>query len=91
MKLTTSQIESLVRRVVIGLEKNKLITMSQGRDKALFKGKEILLADYKKEAELDVEIERMMDAMEKDNDQFQRHRMFGMLKKKVAAERGIVL
>ena len=92
MKLTTTQIESLVRRVLSGLENKKLITFASDRDKAIFKGREIIAEDYKREAELDAEVERMMDDLERDNtENFQRHRMFNMLKKKVADERGFVL
>jgi len=92
MKLTSNQIESLVRNVLLGLEKKNLIQFTGGREKALSKGREIIDGDYKREAELDAEIHRMMDDIEKEQtDQFERHRMFKMLKKKVAGERGFVL
>lgn len=92
MKLTNHQIESMVRRILLGLEKKSLIQFTGGREKALARGQEIIAKDYEKEAELDKEIHRMMDDIERDQtDQFERHRMFKMLKKKVAGERGIVL
>lgn len=92
MKLTTAHIDSLVRKVLTELEKKKLVEFNKGKDQILQKGREIIMADFAKEAELDEEIERMMDNIEKEQtDQFQRHRMFKMLKKKVAEERGIIL
>lgn len=90
--MTNNQIDSLVRRVCTDLEKKKLVVFNKSKEAIFAKAKEIILKDYEKEAQLDKEIERMMDDMEKnDTDQFQRFRMFGMLKKKVAEERGIIL
>ena len=92
MKMTQNHIESLVRRVLLELEKKKLIQFNKTKEAVLNKGKEIILADFSKEEELEKEVLRMLDDIEKDQtDQFERHRMFKMLKKKIADERGIVL
>ncbi len=92
MKMTQNQIDSLVRRVLLELEKKKLVTFNKTREAILAKGKEIILGDFAKEAKLEEEVGRMLDDIEKEQtDQFERHRMFKMLKKKIAEERGIVL
>ncbi len=90
--MTQNHIESLVRRVLLELEKKKLVTFNKTKEAVLNRGKEIINADYEREAVLEQEIMRMLDDIEKQQtDQFERHRMFKMLKKKVAEERGIIL
>lgn len=92
MKMTQNQIDSLVRRVLLELEKSKLVTFNKSKEAILARGKEIILGDFDKEAKLEEEVMRMLDDIEKQQgDQFERHRMFKMLKKKVADERGIIL
>ena len=92
MKLTHAHIESLVRRVLINLEKKQLIQFNKSKEAVLKKGKEIIDADFAREAKLDEEVMRMLDQIEQNQtDQFERHKMFKMLKKKVAEEKGIVL
>ena len=92
MKMTKTQIESLVRRVVLGLESKKLVQFNKGKDQILTKAKEILESDYLKEAKLEEEVNKRLDQLEQEQtDQFERHKMFKMMKKKMAEEQGIVL
>jgi len=92
MKMTQNHIESLVRRVLLELEKKKHVVFNKSREAVLNKGKEIINGDFQREGELDNEIRRMLDDIEENQtDQFERHRMFNMLKKKVAEERGFIL
>ncbi len=92
MKLTQNHIESLVRSVVLGLEKRKLVTFNQSREMIFKRAAEIINANFEEELQLEKEVMRMLDDIEKQQtDQFERHRMFKMLKKKIADERGIVL
>jgi hypothetical protein len=92
MKLTQNHIESLVRRVVLELEKKKLVTFNKSKEAILHRGKELINADFEKEAALEQEVIRMLDDIEKQQgDNFERHKMFLMLKRKVAEERGFVL
>lgn len=90
--MTQVQIDSLVRRVLLELEKKKLVTFNKTKEAILARGAEIILGDYEKEAELDKEIKAMIDHMEQEKgDNFDRHRMFLMMKRKIADERGIPL
>ena len=92
MKMTSTQLESLARRVITGLEKKNLITFSNSRDEAVRKARETLESDYRREADLESDVHKMLDDIEREQtDQFERHRMFKMLKKKVAEERGVIL
>ena len=92
MKLTPNHIDSLVRHVVLGLEKKKLINFGQSREMILKRAGEIIKANFDEELQLEKEVMGMLDDIEKEQtDQFERHRMFKMLKKKIAEERGFVL
>lgn len=92
MKITPNQIESLVRKVLGELEKKKLVSFNKSKEAVFHKGKEIILGDFEKEAALEREVMGMLDQIEaQQTDQFERHKMFKMLKKKIADERGIVL
>ncbi len=92
MKMTQNNLESLLRKVLLEMEKKKLVTFNKAKEAVLSRGKEIINSDFDKEAQLEKEVMRMLDDIEKEQgDQFERHRMFLMLKKKVAEERGIVL
>ena len=90
MKLTQVQIDSLVRRVLGELERKKLVTFNKTKEAIFSKGSEIINDDYQKESELDNEIKAMIDHMEQEQgDNFDRHKMFLMMKRKIADERGI--
>lgn len=92
MKLTQTHIDSLVRRVLLTLEKKQLVQFNKSKEAVLTKASEIIRGDYAREAEFDKEIMRMLDDIEKQQtDQFERHSMFKMLKRKVAEERGIII
>ena len=92
MKLTQAHIDSLVRRVLLNLEKKQLVQFNKTKEAILAKGTEIINGDFAKEAQLDEEVMRMVDDIERQQgENFERHRMFKMLKKKVAEERGFVL
>ena len=91
MKLSPSQAESLVRKIVTGLEKKNLISLTKTKEAALSKARDIVLDDFKKEGQLDAEVEKLMDRMEAESGPFQRHKMFGKLKQKLAEEKGVVL
>lgn len=92
MKMTTHQIESLVRRVLGELEKKNLIQFNKTKEAVFQKGQQILLDDFAKETQLDREVLAMVDALEQKQDgPFDRHKMFRILKSKLAEERGVVL
>ena len=92
MKMTQAQIDSLVRRVLGGLESKNLITFNKTKEAIFAKGSDVLHGDFAKEAELDKEVMAMIDHMEQEQgDNFDRHKMFLMMKRKIADERGIPL
>jgi hypothetical protein len=75
-----------------GLKEQQVITFKEKEEVVLERAVAIIKGDYFREAELDREVNRMMDDLERQNPgEFQRYKMFPMLKKRLAKEKGIVL
>ena len=92
MKLNDKQIQRLVTTVFKDLKAKDLIQFKQKEDKVYDRAEEIVRADYHREVLLDEEVNKMMDQLERQNPgQFERYKMFPMLKKRLAKEKGIIL
>ena len=92
MKLTQNHIESFVRHVILGLEKKKLLTFNKPKETILKRAGQIIKTNFEEELQLERDVMKMLDNIEKQQtNQFERHRMFKILKKKIADERGFVL
>ncbi|MCB0341006.1 MAG: DUF507 family protein [Pseudobdellovibrionaceae bacterium] len=92
MKLNDKQIQRLVTTVFKDLKAKDLIQFKQKEDKVYDRAVEIVRADYHREVLLDEEVNKMMDQLERQNPgQFERYKMFPMLKKRLAKEKGIIL
>ena len=92
MKLTPLQIQKLTEQVFALWKKDDVIIFKEDEKKALQRAIEAIKADYAREAELDRDVNKMLDQLEKTNSgEFQRFKMFPMLKQKMAKERKIVL
>lgn len=73
-------------------KKNNNITFKEDEKKVLQRAVQAVEEDYQREAELEVEVHKMLDDLEKQHaGQFQRGKMFHMLKQKLAKERKIIL
>lgn len=63
-----------------------------GPDKLHSRAVELIKKNFEEERKLEAEVEKMLDTLEKDHGgTFQRHKMFPMLKKKLAQQKGFVL
>lgn len=92
MKLTDKQIQRMVRMVLSELESQKVITYKAKEHDVAERAAALVRADYQREAQLDIEVNKMMDDLERQNPgEFQRYKMFPMLKKRLAKEKGIIL
>jgi len=92
MKLSKIEMERLVRKVFDELKSNNTITFKQPEEKVFKRAVELVVAEFNKEAQLDNEVNRMMDDLERQNPgSFERYKMFPLLKKRLAKEKGIVL
>lgn len=73
-------------------EQNAIEQFKEKEEVVLERAYAIIKADFEREAELDREVNRMMDDLERQNPgEFQRFKMFPMLKKRLAKEKGIIL
>lgn len=92
MRMSKSQIEKMVRKVFDELKANNLITFKTPEDKTFKRATELIEKEYEIEVSLDREVHKMLDDLEKQNPNgFQRHKMFHMLKRKLAEQKGIIL
>ena len=92
MKLTTSQIQRLAEKILNQWKSQNLITFKADEKVVLQTIVDAIITDLKKEEQLDMDVNALMDQMEKQHEgQFQRHKMFPMLKQKLAKERKIIL
>jgi len=92
MKTTDKQIRRMAESILHSLKEQKVIQFKEKEEVVLDRAMAIIRADFNRELELDREVNRMMDDLERQNPgEFQRYKMFPMLKKRLAKEKGIVL
>lgn len=92
MKLTTSQIQRLSEKILNQWKSQNLITFKVDEKVVLQTIVNSITADFQREEQLERDVNALMDQMERQHEgQFQRHKMFPMLKQKLAKERKIIL
>ena len=92
MKVTDKQIQRMAEAILNGLKTQKVIQFKAKEEEVRERATALIRADFAREAELDREVNRMMDELERQNPgEFQRFKMFPMLKKRLAKEKGIIL
>ena len=92
MKLTTSQIQRLSEKILKQWKAQNLITFKVDEKIVLKTIVDVVTLNLKKEEQLDQDVKDLMDQMEREHEgQFQRHKMFPMLKQKLAKERKFIL
>lgn len=72
-------------------KKNNVVIFKEDEKKVFQRAVKAIEDDFFREAELEKDVHRMMDDLEKQGSQFQRSKMFHMLKQKLATERKIPL
>lgn len=92
MKLTSVQIDRIARNIIDELKSQKLIDFKAPEDKVFRRAVELIKGNFDREAQLDREVNKMLDDLERSNPGgFERYKMFPMLKKRLAKEKGIIL
>lgn len=92
MKVTEKQFKAMASAILESLKKHNMITFKEKEEVVLQRAIALVRGDFEREAQLDIEVNRMMDDLEKQNPgEFQRFKMFPMLKKRLAKEKGIIL
>lgn len=79
-------------KLIEGMKAQKCIEFKVKEDQVLERVMSVIRSDFDREAQLDQEVNRMMDDLERQNPGgFQRYKMFPLLKKRLAQEKGIIL
>lgn len=92
MRLNSFQIESLGKKIMNELAEKKVLTFRDSKEAALRRAIEIISEDYEVEKELEQEVNKALDKLEaQGTDGFDRHKMFRMMKQKMAEEKRMVL
>jgi hypothetical protein len=92
MKISDKLIERIVRAVFRELKEQEVVTFKEKEDKVFRRAVDLIANEYQREAQLDAEVHKMMDDLERQNHgEFQRFKMFPLLKKRLAKEKGIIL
>ncbi len=92
MKLTGIEIERMVRRVFDQLKSQNIMQFKESEDKAFRRAVELVQEEFNQEAALDAEVNKMIEELEKQNPNgFERYKMFPLIKRKLAKQKGIIL
>lgn len=82
----------MAKSLLDAMKAQKVIEFKEREDLVLQKVIAVIKSDFEREAQLDQEVNRMMDDLERKNSgEFQRYKMFPLLKKRLAKEKGIIL
>ena len=92
MKLSSMEIEKMVRKVFDALKSNNVAQFKSPEDKVFKRAVELEKEELEKETQLEKEVNSMMDELERQNpNKFERYKIFPLLKKKLAKQKGIIL
>lgn len=92
MRLTPLQMQKLVEKVFAAWKAQNLTTFKVDEKQAFERAVRAVQQNYEEEAALDREVNQMLDKLERSNPgEFQRFKMFPMLKQKLAKEKKVIL
>ena len=93
MKLTPLQMQKIVERIFDAWKKsNNVVVFKEDEKKVFAAAVESIKQNYQAESQLDSDVNAMLDKLEQTNaGEFQRYKMFPILKQKLAKERKIIL
>lgn len=92
MKLSPNQIQALAKKVLAQWKEAGLLRMKSDEKAVLEKLVIIFKGEIQKEMDLDRDVNAMLEQLERSHSgQFERHKMFPMLKNKMAKEKKVIL
>jgi hypothetical protein len=92
MKPSDKMFKKLVNTILKDLKDQNLIQFKAKEEAVNRRALELVAEDFNREKALDAEVNKMLDDLErKDPGSFQRFKMFPLLKKKLAQQKGIIL
>ena len=84
--------QQLSRQVIDELKAAGQLEFKVSEEKVYQRAFELVQENFDQESKLDQDVNKMMDDLEKQNPgEFQRYKMFPMLKKRLAKEKGFIL
>lgn len=82
----------MAKLILFELKKQNLVQFNVKEDLVFNKAVAVIKKDFERENQLDAEVMRVLEDMERQHSgEFQRYKMFPLLKKKMAKEKGIIL
>ncbi len=82
----------MAKKLLDEMKAQRCIDFKEKEEKVFNRVVEVIRQDFEREARLDLEVNKMMDDLERQNPGgFQRYKMFPLLKKRLAKEKGIIL
>lgn len=92
MKLSAQQIQVLAEKILNQWKTQNVVVFKDDEKKVLARIVEVIKEDYIREEALDRDVNAMLDQLERSNPgEFQRYKMFPILKQKLAKERKVIL
>ncbi len=92
LHLSRIQMNRIVEIIFEQWKSQNVVTFKEDEKKALQSAIEAIEEDYQREAQLEGEVHKMLDELEKQHGgQFQRSKMYHLLKQKLAKEKNIIL
>lgn len=92
MKLTPNQTQALAQKVLEHWKKSNVVQFKTDERLVLERMNALLRAEIQKEVDLEKEVHGMLDRLERSNPgQFERHKMYILLKNKLAKEKKVIL
>lgn len=92
MKLTPGQMQVLAEKIMDHWKKQNLVTFKVDEKNVLEKILQVMKSEIQKEYDLDKEVNAMLDQLERSNPgEFQRYKMYPILKQKLAKEKKVIL
>ena len=92
MKISDKQMQRMAKLIIEELKSENFIQFKSDEQTVLSRAVAIIKKNYNDERALDQEVNDMMDDLEQQHaGEFQRYKMFPMLKKKIAEQKGFVL
>lgn len=92
MKLTSHQMQALADQVLAQWKESKLVHLKASEKDISEKILSVIRAELQKEADLEKEVNVMLDRLERTNPgEFERYKMYPMLKQKLAKDKKVIL
>lgn len=92
MKINDKQIQKMVHFVINEMKEGQVIELKAKEEAIVAKAMELVKQEFQKLSDLDRDVHKMMDDLERQNPgSFERYKMFPLLKKRLAKEKGIIL